>query len=371
MATIAICVWPLPSSLLNAVSLAKRLRRRGHRVCLISSPDGESYARAEDIEFVTVLADVLPAGSLVERPGPSRRSRDIALLREIRRITRHTGAIIDDLLASEPNEIERAFEQVDPDLVLLFSDTPLIGGRRHDGAAAGDSLRLRDAALLSPSRPFLATALERPRAAHGGVEPLVGAAGLGALPPGQARLRAPRRRARSRLRPAPPPSHAVAVGRAGRVGRSSGTASSLPMLHLPEFLLTPRELDFPIEPRNGTHYLGWAVDDVRPEEPYPWERLDPSRPLVYCSLGTLLYLPLARQRAFLQAVIDALAARPHLQLALATGGYVSPAELGGARAGCDRARAHAPGPGPAPRQADDHPLRLQHDAGMRRPGACR
>ncbi|MBV8610547.1 MAG: glycosyltransferase, partial [Singulisphaera sp.] len=100
-----------------------------------------------------------------------------------------------------------------------------------------------------------------------------------------------------------------------------------PMLRLPEFFLTPRELEFPFEPRESTHWLGWAVDDERPQEPFPWERLDPSRPLVYCSVGTLLYLRLARQRAFLQAVIDALAARPHLQLALATGGYVKPSDL--------------------------------------------
>ncbi|MBV8678115.1 MAG: hypothetical protein JO355_13215, partial [Planctomycetaceae bacterium] len=100
-----------------------------------------------------------------------------------------------------------------------------------------------------------------------------------------------------------------------------------PMLRLPEFFLTPRELEFPFEPRVSTHWLGWAVDDERPQEPFPWERLDPSRPLVYCSVGTLLYLRLDRQRAFLQAVIDALAARPNLQLALATGGYVKPSDL--------------------------------------------
>ena len=89
-----------------------------------------------------------------------------------------------------------------------------------------------------------------------------------------------------------------------------------PMLRLPEFFLMPRELDFPVEPRDGSHWLGWAVDEERGEEPFPWERVDPSRLLVYCSFGIQLFafLSRARQRAFLQAVIDAMAARPRLQL---------------------------------------------------------
>src|SRR5512142_2855535 len=113
MSTIVIGVWPLTSQIMSAVGLAKRLRRRGHRVCFISIPDGESYARAEDIEFVPVLADVFPAGSLVAQDRFLTSLSGIALLREIRRTIRRYGAIIDDLLASEPNEIERALERVD------------------------------------------------------------------------------------------------------------------------------------------------------------------------------------------------------------------------------------------------------------------
>jgi UDP:flavonoid glycosyltransferase YjiC (YdhE family) len=124
----------------------------------------------------------------------------------------------------------------------------------------------------------------------------------------------------------------------GKLSRQAGGAggplewqSSLaPMLRLPEFFLSPRELDFPIEPRDGSHWVGWDIDAERVEEqPFPWDGVDPSRQLVYCSFGMQLveYLSPARQHALLQAVIDALVDRPHLQLALATGAYVRPTDL--------------------------------------------
>jgi UDP:flavonoid glycosyltransferase YjiC (YdhE family) len=102
-----------------------------------------------------------------------------------------------------------------------------------------------------------------------------------------------------------------------------------PKLSIPEFFLAPRELEFEFEPRKDSHWLGWCVDEERGEAPFPFERIDASRPLVYCALGTqfLAFVSARRRRAFLQAVIDALAARPHLQLALATGGELGPYEL--------------------------------------------
>ena len=326
MASIAICVWPLPSSLLNAVSLAKRLRRRGHRVCLISSPDGESYARAGDIEFVTVLADLLPAGRLAEMARSLASVSYLALPREMRRITRQFRPHIQRLLTSDPNEVERALEQVAPDLLLLFSDTPLtsVAGlmalRRKIRCAYVTPIFYHHRDPASP--PLTSGLVPRPGAWSRWLVRLAWARFLLA--------RSVRERLDVALRLDIDVNQLLRTHcrRAGWPGWPPERDCVLaPMLRLPEFFLTPRELEFPFEPRESTHWLGWAVDDERPQEPFPWEHLDPSRPLVYCSVGTLLYLRLDRQRAFLQAVIDALAARPHLQLALATGGYVKPSDL--------------------------------------------
>ena len=57
---------------------------------------------------------------------------------------------------------------------------------------------------------------------------------------------------------------------------------------LPELVLCPKEFDFP---HNTSHdprrfYVEPSVDLERAEAPFPWERLDAARPLVYCSLGS-------------------------------------------------------------------------------------
>ncbi|HMB06831.1 MAG TPA: glycosyltransferase [Isosphaeraceae bacterium] len=325
MSTIAICIWPMPSSLLSAVGLAKRLRRRGHRVCIISTPDVESSARAEDIEFVPVLAGLFPAGSWVAQTRFYTTLSRIGLLHEIRRTVRHYRAIIDGLLASEQNEIDQAFERIAPDLVLIYADFPvpavagLMALRRGIRCAYVTSIFYHYRGPASP--PLSSGLVPRP---EGWSRLLVRLA--------WARFHLARR-VRARL--------GIALGLdldllhiLRTLSRQAGGAGwplewdcfLAPMLRLPEFFLTPRELDFPIEPRDGSHWLGRGDDD-RVEEPFPWERVDSSRQLVYCALGTQLFLPLDRQRAFLQAVIDALAARPHLQLALATGAYVMQTDL--------------------------------------------
>jgi zeaxanthin glucosyltransferase len=329
MSTIAICIFPLPSTILSAVGLAKRLRRRGHRVCIISTPDVESSARAADIEFVPVLAGLLPAGSWVAELRFYATLSRIALLRELRRSVRRYRAIMDGLMASERNEIDQSFERIAPDLVLIYSDSmvPAVAGlmalRRGIRCAYVTPVYYH---YPGPASPPLSS----------GLVPRPGIWGRWLVRLAWARFSLASR-VLVRLN--------IALGldldlphilrtlshQAGGAGWPLEWDCFLaPMLRLPEFFHTPRELDFPIEPRNGSHWLGWDVDDERVEEqPFPWERVDPSRQLVYCSFGMQLsdYLPLARQRAFLQAVIDALAARPHLQLALATGGFLSPTDL--------------------------------------------
>jgi zeaxanthin glucosyltransferase len=325
MSTIAICIFPFPSTILSAVGLAKRLRRRGHRVCIISTPDVESPARAADIEFVPVLAGLYHAGNWVEQTRFYATLSRLALVRELRRALRLHRAIMDGMLASEQNEIDQSFERIAPDLVLIYSDMPVL-------AVAG----------LMALRRGIRCAYVTPVYYHylGPASPPL-SSGLVPRPGVWSRWLVRLAWARFFLASCVLVCLNIALGLdldlphiLHTLSRQAGGAGwplewncfLAPMLRLPEFFLTPRELDFPIEPRDGSHWLGWADDD-RVEEPFPWERVDPLRQLVYCTLGTMLYLPLDRQRAFLQAVIDALAARPHLQLALATGGFLSPTDL--------------------------------------------
>jgi UDP:flavonoid glycosyltransferase YjiC (YdhE family) len=328
MSTIAIVFLPVPSVVMSAIGLARRLTRRGHRVCLISTPDAGDAARAEAIEFVPVLPGLFPRGSLSEQIHFYASLSRFALLRELRRSTRVHRAIMDELVSSDRNEIARALEQIAPDLVLVYSDTPfpavvgLIALRQ----------RLR-CALVTPHFYHHSGADSPPLSSD--LVPRSGIVSRWLVRSAWTRFFL-FRRVMSRL--------GIALGLdldlprylrrlsqqadwAGWPLRWDGFLA--PMLSLPEFLLTPRDLDFPVAPRPGTHWLGWSVDEERAEEAFPWERVDSARSLVYCSFGTQFpaYVPRPRRRAVLQAIIDAVAARPRLQLALATGGQLDPDAL--------------------------------------------
>jgi zeaxanthin glucosyltransferase len=328
MATIAIVFLPIPSVVLSTIGLARRLKRRGHRVCLISTPDAGDPVRAAGMEFVPVLPGLFPAGGLAAQIRFYASLSRFALIRELRRATRLHRSIMDKLVTTEQNEIAQALEQLAPDLVLVYSDNPFptVVGL----IALRQGLRCAHATphfyhLSGPESPPLSSHLVprpgvwshwRVRSAWARFFLIRGVFGRLGIALGLA-LDLPRYlRTLSRQ-----------AGGAGWPLRWDGFLA--PMLPIPEFLLTPRDLDFPVEPRAGSHWLGWSVDEDRPEEAFPWDQVDPSRSLVYSSFGTQFsaYLPHARRLALLQAIIDAVAARPRLQLVLATGEPLGPDAL--------------------------------------------
>jgi len=73
---------------------------------------------------------------------------------------------------------------------------------------------------------------------------------------------------------------------------------------LPEIVLPPRSFDFPHPPDVERVYLGDFVDLRRKEDATLLNRLDPDKPLVYCSLGSVpRYYP--HSRRLFRAVIAA------------------------------------------------------------------
>lgn len=321
MATIAICVFPTPSVIMSAIALAKRLRRRGHIVWIISTPDVEEMARAEDIEFMPVLAGLFRSGSFAAELRFLATLSWLPKLREVRRLTRVYRSILHRILVSRDNELDQAFDRIHPDLALFYSDiptlvvAPLIALRRGLRCAYVTPLFYSYRGPASPPlrvglvpRPGLRSgwavrwAWARFLSQRNAFRHLDIALGLDVNLPQLVRKLAPQQ---------------------GEAGWPVHWDCFLaPKLALPEFFLAPRELEFDFKPRPGSHWLGWCFDEARTEPTVSSERLDPSRPLVYCAMGTQFpsFVAASRRRAFLQAVLDAFAARPHLQLALATGG---------------------------------------------------
>jgi UDP:flavonoid glycosyltransferase YjiC (YdhE family) len=326
MATIALCAWPLPGAISGPLTLAERLRERGHRVCVISIPDAAPMVRSAGLPFEPLFAEMFPPGFLLDL-----RKRFAALglfsrLREMRRWTQRYEALLDAVVAGRNLEVEAVLDRVAPALVLVSSSIPytailgLLALRRGIPFAYVTSLFPH---YQDPASPPLGT----------GYIPKPGAIG---------RLRVRllwwyfllSNRIRQRL--------IIALGLevdTPRVLRRLTASTRLmdrglewrsfiaPLVPAPEFFLNSGELDFPVTLRRGSSRVG-IVPAARPTGiPFPWDRLDPGRKLLFCSLGTLLYLPLSRQRAMFQAMVDAADARPDWQLVIATGPYVDPDEL--------------------------------------------
>ena len=88
----------------------------------------------------------------------------------------------------------------------------------------------------------------------------------------------------------------------------------------PLLVLCPRAFDFPhAAQRAGRHYLEPSIDlERRDSGGFPWEKLEDSRPLIYCSLGSHPH-DYKQSEAFFRAVIGAAPQRPQWQLILAAG----------------------------------------------------
>lgn len=324
MATIALAVWPLPGVLNGVLALARHLDRRGHRVCIVSIPDGAAAAAQASVPFESVLGDMFPPGFLL---GLRKRFAELgpfALLREMRRTTRQYETLIDALLSGTNRQLDETMDRIAPDLVLVGSDVPhmailgLVAARRGIPFAYVTSLFSHYAGPANP--PLSSRHVPRP----------------GALGRTWVRLLWARQRIVGRLRHAAVTAIGMDIdifrilrplARETGYGWPDWHSFLSPMVMAPEFLLSAAELDFPQPMPPGRHRLGFIEDSERNEAPFPWERLDLTRKLLFCSLGTLLYLPLKRQRTLLQAMIDAAAGRPEWQLVMATGSYVLPDEL--------------------------------------------
>lgn len=122
---------------------------------------------------------------------------------------------------------------------------------------------------------------------------------------------------------------------AGDGPRKAGNLASkilAQVLRLRELILCPVDLELPgqsHEHEHEVHYVEPNVDlERRTEGAFPWEALDPSRRLLYVSLGSQSYVA-GRDRvaSFLRAVSAAFARRPEWQVVISTGAFLEPSEI--------------------------------------------
>ena len=297
MATIALLIEHEEGHLNPTFKLARRLAARGHRVVYAGFPDGERYVRSQGFEFVSVGDQLFPQGTLQTQ-------------REARAVGRVNGPVGLEALpwGDSPEALARCWQEAvcgksldrlmvseRPDLVLVTSFFAALASvvRVRYGKAAG---------LLTPTLrryPKLQIAAS--------ITDLV-ARGL----PGSAEF--------------------LRLALAADPGLRRLQDFTDRALALRELILCPAELEiagegFGHEPE--VYYVEPSIDTGRlTETPFPWERLDPGRRLLFASLGSQSYRAgEARVLAFLTAVARAFDDRPDWQVVLSTGGLLDPAAV--------------------------------------------
>ncbi len=92
-----------------------------------------------------------------------------------------------------------------------------------------------------------------------------------------------------------------------------------PIKKLPELILCPERFDFPGAARKeNSYYVEASIDLERKDAPFPWDKLDGGKPLLYCSFGTQSHLIPGTERLF-RLVVETICRREDWQLVLVVG----------------------------------------------------
>jgi MGT family glycosyltransferase len=305
---------------LNAsFKIAKRLKQRGHRVCYVGLTEHRDYVRAQGFEYLAIFADLFPQKP--ERREPNAPG-SVSKLERLRGARREAGKIKSALRGLQ-GEVDQVVRRERVDLFIVDSLLPF--------AALATFKSGVPTVLLSTTFP---TVRERSS------PPLLTAIVPGRSPLDELKISLAwhkyffqRRCARLKL------SLLGGLNLKREIkllARASGYPANLvndealylPVLDLPELVLCPKELDFPRPEKSARHYIEASVDFERTANPFPWEKLDGGKSLLYCSLGTQSHVFNRKTgKRFLQQVVDAVAARPRWQLVLSIGSHLNDADF--------------------------------------------
>ena len=318
MPRIAIAMFAEEGHLFPSFKLARLLCSRGHEVVYVGLADFAPLVQAQGFAFVPILTDEFPIGTRPAQVERLKTARGIAYLREYGQI-RFFNAV-GRLGCDDDGEIAALLEQHQPDLFIIDAFMSPLALRVH--AAGVPVVMLSININMPPAENYPST--------------------MSAFVP-QATARSRRTIAASWR------SGSLLVNTASRllgfnyVGDLKRAVAKwqldpaiiiqntlLPKLKacetMPELILCPREFDFPrpVGGDPGVHYVEPLVDTERVSGEFPWQALDPSKKLVFCTLGSQSHM-YPKALPFFQAVIDAMRAAPDCQLVLAIGRSLDPA----------------------------------------------
>lgn len=317
MSNIAISMFPEEGHIIPSFKLARMLQAEGHCVTYVGLPDFESYVRAQGFAFAAILADAFPAGWRAKQVHDLATKRGLAYLREVsqsrfyRELCRRSCA--------ERSEIHDFLDSYQPDLFIIDGFLSPLALRVRAAGISVAILSINVNLTKSENYPPVVTNIV-PDASPASKSRAASAWAISGLV----------RRITTLL---------VGVNfhkELSRVATACGFPADqvldvalMPKLvasaEMPELVLCPAEFDFPRAsgPGAGVHYIEASIDLDRKTGSFPWDKIDGSKKLVFCTLGSQSHL-YGKARPFFQAAIDAVGGKADWQLVLAVGPHFDP-----------------------------------------------
>lgn len=311
MATIVFMPFHWAADMNASFALARKLKNRGHRIFYLTIPDTEDRIRAQGFDWLPVFSQVFPKGELEKQSTSEVRGKAYGA-EEFKARLRGMCELLRN------NEISRATSAIRPDLFLVSSGMPWVGiGACKTGVPviqfSSNLISVEDRSV-PPFRTNLVpddSLLSSMRIVLAWKKLFL------------------RRRFRNRAWDISGELKALARDCGFPRDKIDFAVETWPRLLLPELVFCPKELDFARRKiSEGAFFVEASIDLQRKDDSFPWSRLEEHRPIVFCSLGSLLTTKAAPQAArFFQMFLDAIKERPALQAVAAIGSYLKPEEF--------------------------------------------
>ncbi|MDT4291639.1 glycosyltransferase [Methylomonas sp. MO1] len=295
MAIIVFCIHPITGSINASLKIARELRCNGHRIFYIGLPQSKKTVHRSGFDFISIFSKWFP-----ECNESYKGSTGLSRIMTTRKYVKYLKRFIDALMLGEDKEFFELINQLRPDMMVIVAthyDSFLWGLLAYK--AGLKSVYLHDTLCKSKrlGTPPITTALTPENSVsyqfivqlewmifyfkdffystiigiclskNYGVKKLCEHYGY--------------------------PIDLVDLS----------TDMLGPKIKLTELVLCPKYFDFPSYNEVGRYYIGASIDLERTEPNFCWEIVDKDKPLVYCSLGSLEYLPKTKKIKFFQTVI--------------------------------------------------------------------
>jgi zeaxanthin glucosyltransferase len=260
------------------LGLLRQLRNGGYKICCLGLADVEDFVRSQNFEFFPILSNVFPKGSLDVRSKEAFHAYSRLRNQHLPHLIR--GEVMDDVIS-----------KIKPNGIIVHSQYCI------EGLAIYYRYRL-------PTLFYLPNYRVKSRLAE------------------CERITSDLMNITSGL----PEFLELITGSGVRFKNLQEVAQLFLQFH--ELVLTPKALNLPgQEIDSKAHYIGAGVDFERSEEPFQWDGVDLTRPIIYCALGSQSHIGKETSRRFIRTVIETASMRPNWQFIIATGKVFEEGEI--------------------------------------------